>query len=205
MTHAEKYDLIEKSINECMKLPNNKAGKYSISHFTVGKDDFHALVNGIPQGDYIKLSDNFDVIMSNTPMEKRTNTDLMMSAHGDVIVGGLGIGMVLYSLDNNTDVTSVTVLEKNKDIIELNCLEGRFSDKIKVIEADVFTWKPERGKKYDYIYMDIWAYVNSDVYKSEMVPLKRKYSRYLRSKTENPKRHVGCWAEWHAKNNRKLR
>lgn len=52
--------------------------------------------------------------------------------------------------------------------------------------------------------MDIWNYVNSDVYQDEMKPLKRKYGRYLKSKDDSPNRFNECWAEWKAKNNRRL-
>lgn len=53
-------------------------------------------------------------------------------------------------------------------------------------------------------YMDIWNWINEDVYKKEMQPLKRKYARFLRSKDINPNRFNECWAEYQAKNGRRL-
>ena len=58
--------------------------------------------------------------------------------------------------------------------------------------------------KYDIAYMDIWNWINEDVYKKEMQPLKRKYARFLRSKDINPNRFNECWAEYQAKNGRRL-
>ena len=58
--------------------------------------------------------------------------------------------------------------------------------------------------KYDMAYMDIWNWVNEDVYKKEMQPLKRKYARFLRRKDINPNRFNECWAEYQAKNGRRL-
>lgn len=52
--------------------------------------------------------------------------------------------------------------------------------------------------------MDIWSYINKDIYEKEMKPLKRRYARFLRSKKENPNRCNGCWAEYHAKTGRRL-
>ena len=52
--------------------------------------------------------------------------------------------------------------------------------------------------------MDIWPYVNSDVYHEEMLPLKNKYKKYLVKKSENPNRYIGCWAEMEARYNRRL-
>ena len=68
----------------------------------------------------------------------------------------------------------------------------------------MFEWKPEKGQKFDCIYMDIWNYINSDVYQDEMKPLKQKYGRYLKSKDDSLNRFNECWVEWKAKNNRRL-
>ena len=79
-----------------------------------------------------------------------------------------------------------------------------FNDKVNIICADVFEWKPEHGVRYDMAYMDIWNYINEYIYKNEMQPLKRKYVRYLRKKSENPNRYNKCWAEYQAKTGRRL-
>ena len=57
------------------------------------------------------------------------------------------------------------------------------NDKVTVIEGDVYTWKPDR--KYDCVYMDIWSYVNSDVYE-EMKTLKRKYGHSFEVERRKP-------------------
>lgn len=48
------------------------------------------------------------------------------------------------------------------------------------------------------------SWIDEDVYKNEMQPLKRKYARFLRSKNENPRKFNKCWAEYQAKTGRRL-
>ena len=79
-----------------------------------------------------------------------------------------------------------------------------FNEKVNIICADVFELKPESGVKYDMAYMNIWNWINEDVYKNEMQPLKRKYARFLKCKDINPNRFNECWAEYQAKNGKRL-
>lgn len=120
------------------------------------------------------------------------------------VVGGLGIGMIIMAIQDKPEVKSITVIEKNQEVIDMVASQLDFNEKVNIICADVFEWKPERGVKYDMAYMDIWNWINEDVYKKEMQPLKRKYARFLRSKDINPNRFNECWAEYQAKNGRRL-
>lgn len=181
-----------------------KIGNYEISHFTVSDKDIRARIDGIPAGTYTRLTHNGNVVMSDTPMEQRTNRKFVREAHGDVLVGGLGIAMIILSVQNKPEVNSITIIEKSSEVIELITSQLEFNDKVKIINADVFTWKPEKDQKFDCIYMDIWNWVNSDVWEEEMKPLKRKYCHYMKSKEESPKRFTECWAEYQAKNNLRL-
>lgn len=180
-------------------------GDHKLDNFHVDGNTFYAILQGIDDGDYTRLSYRGEVVMSDTPMEKRTNQFVIQHAHGDVLIGGLGIGMILLEMDKNPQVRSITVIEKYQDVIDLVGSQLPLSDKVTIIHADVFEWKPVKGTRYDCIYMDIWSYINSDVYKEEMVPLKRKWSRYLKAKDVSPNRFNKCWAEYNAKNNYRLR
>ena len=73
------------------------------------------------------------------------------------------------------------------------------NEKVKIIQADVFLWKPQRGVQYDTIYMDIWPWLDSHTYQEEMLPLKRKFAHYLKPKAVSPNRFNRCWAERQAK------
>ena len=175
-----------------------------IEHFEITDHDIRAIFKGIMPGKYVRLSRRGSVVMSDTMMEKRTNREFCGKAHGDVLVGGLGIGMILMAIQDNPAVNSITVLEKYQEVIDMVAQQLPLNEKVKIICADVFEWKPENGQRFDCIYMDIWDYINSEIYRNEMKPLKRKYGHYLKSIQESPKRFNTCWAEWYAKNNREL-
>ena len=185
-------------------LNPRKVGDYELSHFTVSDNDIRARIDGIWAGKYVKLTHNGDVVMSNTAMEERTNREFCRVAHGDILVSGLGIGMIIVAIQDNPNVNSITIIEKSPEVIEMVASQLPFNDKVKIINADVFEWKPEKGQKFDCIYHDIWNWVNSDVYEEEMKPLKRKYCHYLKSKEISPNRFHKCWVEYQAKNNLRL-
>lgn len=177
---------------------------WKLQKFEIESGNFRAMLDGITPGKYIRLLHNGECVMSDTNMEKRTNLDFCINAHGDIIIGGLGIGMIIMAIQDKLEVNSITVIEKNQEVIDMVASQLDLNDKVNIICADVFEWKPERGVKYDMVYMDIWNWINKDVYKNEMQPLKRKYARFLRSKNENPNRFNKCWAEYQAKTGKRL-
>ena len=152
--------------------------------------NLHCIINDRPMmmleaGTYTNLFVNGDIMMSDTPMEQNTNWEFMREAHGDVLIGGLGIGLILYNLREkvaNGIVTSITVMEKYQDVIDLVLprIQPFFSkESLKVILQDVLEYKPAKEEKFDTIYFDIWPSISSDNY-SDMVLLHRRWGRHLR-------------------------
>ena len=183
------YDLLsEASLND-----------WYIKKFEIAENNLYAQVHGIMPGKYVKLMQGMSVVMSDTDMEKETNAEFCSKAHGDIIIGGLGIGMIIMAIQDKPEVKTITVIEKNKEVIELISSQLKFNDKVKIVHDDVYSWMPDNDKKYDMRYMDIWNYINTDIYKEEMVQLKKIYSKFLKSKKENPNRFNKCWAEKQAK------
>jgi spermidine synthase len=131
-------------------------------------------------GHYIRLVDKCKVqtIMTDTPMERRSNLAFVRRAHGHVLIGGLGIGMVVKALDDKADVSSITVIEIEQEIIDLVLpdLQQSCLMPIEVICADINEWRPPKGIKYNAIYFDIWNDVNGDNYE-EMKFLHRSWAR----------------------------
>lgn len=186
--------------HDMTKLLNQATiGDFKLQHFEIEKPTFASLRDGIPVGKYIRLTHKGEVVMSDTPMEKRTNYDFVRKAYGDVLIGGLGIGMIVMAIQDKDNVKSITIIEKHQEVIDLVANQLPFNCKVHIINADVFTWKPQNGQRFDCIYMDIWNYISNDVYHEEMKPLKRKYGHYLKSLTDSPNRFNKCWAEWNAK------
>lgn len=185
-------------------LEERELNGWKLQKFEISDDNIRARFDGIAPGKYIRLLHNGECVMSNTDMERMTNLDFCVNACGDIIIGGLGIGMIIMAIQDKSEVKSITVIEKNQEVIDIVATQLDLNDKVNIVCADVFEWKPERGVKYDMAYMDIWNWINEDVYKNEMQPLKRKYARFLRSKNENPRRFNKCWAEYQAKTSKRL-
>ena len=185
-------------------LEEKEINGWKLEKFKIEQGNFSAMVDGIMPGTYIRLLHNGECVMSDTSMEQRTNLRFCSKAYGDIIIGGLGIGMIVMAIQDKPEVRSITIIEKNQEVIDLVASQLKFNDKVSIICADVFEWKPKRGVKYDMTYMDIWNWINEDVYKKEVQPLKRKYVRFLRPKSENPNRFNECWAEYQAKTGRRL-
>lgn len=181
-------------------LQESEIGDFKLQKFTITDNDWYAHIRcGISNGTYIQLRKAGESLMSNTDMEERTNYRFVNRAHGKVLVGGLGIGMIILAIQDNPEVEEITVIEKYQEVIDLVGRQLPLNEKVKIINADVFGWKPPKGEKYNCIYMDIWPYINEDVYKKEMVPLTRKYSRYLVPLSDDEMRFNDCWCKYQAK------
>lgn len=179
-------------------LKDGEIGNFKLSHYEVKENDFYARVRaGIPVGEYIKLTNDGECVMSDTPMEKRTNMNFVANAHGKVLIGGLGIGLILLAIQDNEEVEKITVVEKNKEVIELVGNQLPLNNKVEIVNADIFDYVPT--EKYNTIYFDIWNYTNSDVFYGEMQPLMAQYEEYLDFDSDNP--FIDCWCSYEAEHN----
>lgn len=93
--------------------------------------------------------------MFDTTHEKWLNRRALQRAKGRVLLGGLGLGMILWPILGKSEVERVDVLELSLDVIRLvlPSLERhpRF-DKLHIIEGDARTF--ETQARYDYIWLD---------------------------------------------------
>lgn len=184
-------------------LKDGQVGDFKLQHYDISDNNFYAVVRcGIPPGRYIRLINRCDCVMSDTPMEKETNRDFVRNAHGNVLIGGLGIGLIILAIQDKEDVKKITVVEKNCEVIELVGKQLPLNSKVNIVNDDVFEYKPLL--KYNTIYMDIWNYINKDVYNKQMKPLINRYRKYLVPKTEDENRYIDCWCKRQAKNGERI-
>lgn len=164
-------------------LPEGEQGAAKIEHFEVSKDAsaFTALrpMSYVPPGRYAKLTVHGTLMMSDTRMERNSNYEVVRRSKGEVLIAGLGLGLVLHPILRKPEVTRVDVLEKYRDVIDLvepkvRQWEGGY--KLNVIEADVLEWQPPKGQKWDTIYFDIWPNITTDNL-AEMKVLHRRFGR----------------------------
>ncbi len=103
--------------------------------------------------------DNKEWMMS-VPSEFITNDPFAYKAKGKVITFGLGIGYFVYMALLNKDVESITVIEKEREVINIfNKIKDQFPNinKVNIINGDAFDYFNEQYlNSFDYIYVDIY-------------------------------------------------
>lgn len=175
------------------KVPAGVYGSAQVVHDT--PDEFtrlRARWDGQPlyAQTYTRLLINGVLWMTDAEFECSTNTDIIKKSHGDVLIAGLGLGLILGPILEKPQVKSAVVLERSPDVI---ALVGPLykHPKLTIIEADVFEWQPPK-KTFDFIYFDIWANVPNGDDKPEIAKLKKRYRSSLKSGG-----HTTAWCENH--------
>lgn len=169
-----------------INVPDGEKGKWKVESFEVTQEEaafanMRAAITGrrllrIDPGKYKRLKRGSTVVMSNTPMEIETNSAFIRVAKGNVLINGLGLGMVLGEILKKDSVKSVTVIEAAEEVISLVGPSFEHDDRVTIIHADAFEYKPPKGARYDAVWHDIWDNICSDNLK-EMGRLHRKYGK----------------------------
>lgn len=99
--------------------------------------------------------------MSVTPNEVETMKGPIKNATGKVLTFGLGLGYYAYMVSLKSDVESVTIVERDENVIRLfNQLilpQFAFSKKVKVIKGDAFEYLSSlKDGDYDSLFVDIY-------------------------------------------------
>ncbi|HHT67333.1 MAG TPA: hypothetical protein GX010_03810 [Erysipelotrichaceae bacterium] len=136
---------------------------------------------------YLALTQDDNVWMSLNPNEIETMKSPIEKGHGEVLVLGLGMGYVPYMLSLKDNVKSITIIEKDQNIISLfnemifPCFPNK--NKINIIKDDAINYLKINHKKdkYDYIFADLWH--NAEEGLSLFVSLKKI------------DRNIDCWLE----------
>lgn len=165
-------------------------GTATINKFEVDKKDafgfnLYMYDSGLPplqEGKFVRLYVDGVLMMSDTNMEKLTNIDFITNAKGHVMIAGLGLGLIIHNIRDKIIsgvVKSITVYEKNKDVIDL--VSPAFSDlPITYVCEDILTYKPPKNEKYDTIYFDIWSEID---YSKNLPEIKMLHNRWKYHKT----------------------
>ena len=152
--------------------------------------------------DYIRLvkkKDGSGIMMSDTPMERNTNRDFLQKANGDVVIFGLGLGLIVFPLLEDADVKSITIIELYQNLIDIVQPKIEAKDKhnkVKIIQGDCFTYEFPKGTKFDTIYFDIWIDICGDNYEQQK-KLERKYRKHLNK--DNSGCFIDSWMKDHYK------
>ena len=117
---------------------------------------------------YLKKSVNIPMLyegnciwMSPTIGEQRSMDEPLNKANGKVLTFGLGIGYYPYMCLLKNNVESISIVEINKDVIDLfkAHILPQFKDtkKIDIIQGNMYDYYNEEFlSKFDYIFVDVW-------------------------------------------------
>ena len=174
---VEKEEFINNPYLKSVKIPNQKRGKYILGTLSYSPYELFAL-DDIKVDDkiYFELSqigyfkERYDypylgtkdsVWMSINPNEIKTMEKHINKAKGNVLVLGLGIGYYPFMIANKEDVKSITIIEKDQNIIDLfnEFIFNQFNhkNKIRIIKDDAFNYLNKINKaEYDMVFADLW-------------------------------------------------
>ena len=162
---------------QTVRFPKKKLGKWELCYrdyapyepFASGDPILCADHREIPRIGYFEAPFSFPAVLENgvewmtvTPNEIETMKSPIQNATGRVLTLGLGLGYFVFHVAQKPDVTSVTVVERDADVISLfqKFLLPSFpcQQKIHIIQADGIEYleKEEIAKAYDSIFADIW-------------------------------------------------
>lgn len=162
-------------------VKDGKSGEWEIIEFEVADKELSQIISlfktgrAVPAGKYKRLMRGRTCIMSNTPDEIRDFMHFVREAKGNVLINGLGLGVVLTAILNKKEVTKVTVVEQSEDVIMM--VAPCFNDeRLTIVHADAYTYQIPKGEKYNAVWHDIWDDICGDN-TEEMAKLHRKYAR----------------------------
>lgn len=179
-----------------LPLQEGVAGEWRVKKFHV--DEMGARMHNMRErlegrkryilpGDYWMLTQGSTCVMSNTPAEYADHYKFIQRATGDVLIGGLGLGMVVAALLRKPEVSSITVVEISQDVIDL--VSPCYTDpRVIIVHGDLNTWVPDRH--FDYAWYDIWSYISGDEYQN-MLDITKRLRKYVS--------HSDCWCKHECK------
>lgn len=169
---------------EVSGIPDGESGRFSIMSCTpeTGPPSWQNYANfaDLPDQTYTVLFEDFGSklnIMQDSHREFDEHIWMLDRMKGDVLIGGLGIGMINIPLLESDEVTSVTIIEKNQDVIDLvwdHCAkDGRFT----LVHDDVNTWNIPEGNSWDVAWFDTWL-THEEPLQTYIDRIREKYGDY---------------------------
>ncbi len=151
---------------------SNRFEEKSIGNFSIKKDVLHRGVlirTYYPGGAFYHdtLDRDFPIVklieegktvwMSDSPMEQEALRIPSLVARGDILIIGLGIGLLPTLIKmRNKAVNSITFIERSRDVANLVYNEIK-TRKTSLLLNDGESYLAVPGRKFDFIFIDVWG------------------------------------------------
>ena len=168
----------QNSFKKAVKIKNITQNAYKLHELTYPKYSFFPLDDikvdekdyyreytklGFFSNDYhyLTLSKNNNIWMCVTPNEINTMKPHLSKARGHVITFGLGLGYFAFMAASKKEVSKVTIIEKDENVINL-FLENLLpsfpnKNKVEIIKEDALIFiNKDHLVNYDYAFFDLW-------------------------------------------------
>lgn len=160
---------------------HKQLGKYLFHYHPIGYFETDVAMPVLMEGDR--------VWMSPAVSEVESMRDGIDKGHGKCLTMGLGIGVLPYLWLLKDEVESVTIVEFNRDVIDLfdRYIRPQFKTdkKLEIIHGNAFDFFNEEFlNRFDYVYADFWESSEDGLV---------AYTRLMQKKLDLP--HVDYWIE----------
>lgn len=153
-------------------IPAGKLGLWTISKANLGRpfeiDDHKKRKVMLQPGHYTNLwrfvmsPKEQELVMTDFPHELNTHLDFAMKAHGRVLITGLGLGCVARGCLANPNVGSVTVIERDSDVLQLVQRHMPRTDRLSIIQCDALEFAKSDRWQFDCAWHDLWSDPDKD-------------------------------------------
>ena len=199
-TPASLQQLAKRLLDERLPIPEGRVGSIQVKHelYPAGKEltvvGFReAFFSGLPATDITLTSptivrslcgDENGVWMTDQPCELvQMWRELAMYARGNVLIGGLGLGVVSRMVALKAGVKLIDTVEISQDVIDLIAphLNGQFYvTPIHIVQADLYQYAEQiRKRQYSCALLDTWQGDGEWTWVSEVVPLRRALAQKM--------------------------
>lgn len=188
-------------------IPAGKSGEYAVEHFKrpagepldtsnlrtslVGGQKNDPVVYG-HETTWHRLVYGGGTWMTDLPIEQQQHRHCLKPLKGNILIGGLGLGLAANWLAQKPAVKSITVVEKSKEVVRLVANHIRDPRNIvKVVQQDLFKYLEENAgkKKFDWAFYDIWQSDSESTFFNTVCPLRKLSEPFVKDT------HVICWNE----------
>ncbi|MBN2075906.1 MAG: class I SAM-dependent methyltransferase, partial [Dehalococcoidales bacterium] len=133
----------------------------------------------------VTLTENGNTWMTDNPFEVESSLGAIEGARGDVLIGGLGIGLLPTLMKDKVD--SIDIVELNQEVIDL-VFHQVATEKTQIIHDDICHYLTSTGKRYDFICVDIWSDTFLPMWDIDAV-------KTLARRCLKPSGDIWCWLE----------